>query len=234
MAVPNIFANATTSIPLVQLDQNFATAITLGNTAVYLGNTTTTIGNVTLTNVTISSGNSTVTKETVTTITSPASTNLTIQSNSTTAITIDTSQNVGIGTASPSYNLHVKNGAGNCYSAVQYGTGTIGYMVAANNEVQFKAFNGTNDVMTFTTGATERMRITANGGVSFGSSGTAYGTSGQVLKSNGDAPPSWGSASATGALIRAPQFLLSGTSYTTPPTFRRSGAVRFGRLVAGQ
>jgi hypothetical protein len=61
MAVPNIFASATSAIPLSQLDQNFATAITLGNTAVYLGNTTTSFGNVTLTNVTISSGNVTVT-----------------------------------------------------------------------------------------------------------------------------------------------------------------------------
>ncbi len=57
MAVPNIFGSATAAIPLSQLDQNFATAITLGNTAVYLGNTTTSLGNVTLTNVTISSGN---------------------------------------------------------------------------------------------------------------------------------------------------------------------------------
>lgn len=50
MAVPNIFANVTTSIPLSQLDTNFATAITLGNTAVYLGNTTTTLANVTIAN----------------------------------------------------------------------------------------------------------------------------------------------------------------------------------------
>jgi len=57
MAVPYTFATATTAIPLSQLDSNFATAITIGNTAVYLGNTTTSFGNVTLTNVTISSGN---------------------------------------------------------------------------------------------------------------------------------------------------------------------------------
>lgn len=56
MAVPNIFANVTTTIPLSQLDTNFATAITLGNTAVYLGNTTTALGNLTLNNVTIASG----------------------------------------------------------------------------------------------------------------------------------------------------------------------------------
>jgi hypothetical protein len=55
MAVPYIFATATTSIPLSQLDSNFATPITLGNTSVYLGNATTTVGNLTLTNTTISS-----------------------------------------------------------------------------------------------------------------------------------------------------------------------------------
>ena len=61
MAVPNIFATATSAIPLSQLDQNFATAITLGNTATYLGNTTTTIGNLTFTNANVASGNVTVT-----------------------------------------------------------------------------------------------------------------------------------------------------------------------------
>jgi hypothetical protein len=65
MPVPNIFGSATSAIPLSQLDQNFATAITLGNTAVYLGNTTTSLGNVTLTNVTISSGNVSVSTATV-------------------------------------------------------------------------------------------------------------------------------------------------------------------------
>jgi hypothetical protein len=55
MAVPYTFGSATSSIPLSQLDSNFATGITLGNTTVYLGNTTTSFGNVTLTNVTISS-----------------------------------------------------------------------------------------------------------------------------------------------------------------------------------
>ena len=55
--VPYIFANATTSIPLSQLDVNFATPATLGNTTVGLGNTVTTIGNLTLTGVNVSSGN---------------------------------------------------------------------------------------------------------------------------------------------------------------------------------
>lgn len=55
MAVPYTFAGATSSIPLSQLDSNFATTITLGNTAIQLGNTVTTLNNMTFANVTISS-----------------------------------------------------------------------------------------------------------------------------------------------------------------------------------
>jgi hypothetical protein len=51
--VPYVFGNATTSIPLSQLDVNFATTATLGNASVGLGNTTTTVGNLTVSNVTI-------------------------------------------------------------------------------------------------------------------------------------------------------------------------------------
>ena len=54
--VPYIFGNATTSIPLSNLDADFNTPVTIGNTTVGLGNTVTTLGNVTLNNVTITSG----------------------------------------------------------------------------------------------------------------------------------------------------------------------------------
>jgi hypothetical protein len=47
------------------------------------------------------------------------------------------------------------------------------------------------NVVTASTNSTERLRITSNGGVSFGATGTAYGTSGQILQSNGDAAPTW-------------------------------------------
>ena len=92
MAVPYTFATATTSIPLSQLDSNFATAVTLGNTAVYLGNTVTSLGNLTLAlptitnyvetlysatgNTTVSLSNGTIQKITTsgaTTITLPSS-----------------------------------------------------------------------------------------------------------------------------------------------------------------
>ena len=53
MPVPYTFGTATASIPLNQLDSNFATAITIGSTAVYLGNTTTSIAGLTLTSPTL-------------------------------------------------------------------------------------------------------------------------------------------------------------------------------------
>ena len=55
MAVPYTFGSATSAIPLSQLDSNFATGITLGNTAIQLGNTVTTLNNMTFNNVTITS-----------------------------------------------------------------------------------------------------------------------------------------------------------------------------------
>lgn len=49
------------------------------------------------------------------------------------------------------------------------------------------------------------------------SAATTQGTSGQYLQSAGaGAAPTWATLSATGALIRAPQTFISGTSYTTP------------------
>ena len=61
MAVPYTFATATSAIPLSQLDSNFSTGITIGNTSTQLGNTITTINNTTLVNANVASGNVTVT-----------------------------------------------------------------------------------------------------------------------------------------------------------------------------
>jgi len=55
MSVPYTFSTATGSLPLSQLDTNFSTAITIGNTAVVLGDTITTVNNLSLANVAITS-----------------------------------------------------------------------------------------------------------------------------------------------------------------------------------
>jgi hypothetical protein len=53
MPVPHTFASATSTIPLSQLDSNFATVITIGNTAVQLGNTITQLNSMTMVNQTV-------------------------------------------------------------------------------------------------------------------------------------------------------------------------------------
>ena len=190
MAVPNIFANATASIPLSQLDTNFATTITLGNTAIQLGNTVTTLNNMTLANVTISSGTSNLAATAITNGTSNVTIassggNISMATNGATAITVDTSQNVGIGTASPSTRLDVRqssasdlqlslynnnagvyatsvklnadNATGSYYNAIQSYNATTGQWQIGGA--------GSSSTIVFGTGSsfTERARVNAYG-----------------------------------------------------------------------
>lgn len=128
MAVPYTFATATGSLPLSQLDTNFATGIVIGNTTVTLGDTITTINNLTLANVTISSGSfpsgysfANVTLTGTTTVsgnisvsgTSTLSGNLSVSGNSTvTGDSLISSGNLLVGrTSLTSYNSGIKGAA---------------------------------------------------------------------------------------------------------------------------
>ena len=178
------FANATSAIPLSNLDSNFATPITLGNTAVTINGTFSSIGNLTLNNVTVASGNSTVTKETVTTITSPAETNLTIQSAGTTAMTIDTSQNVGIGTTSPNYKLDIQNTATTALR-VYNSTATNGVLLTQDTSGNSGLNNQGNGYLLFGTNNTERMRIDSSGNLLVGTTSASNSpTQGITLSPN--------------------------------------------------
>jgi hypothetical protein len=64
------------------------------------------------------------------------------------------------------------------------------------------------NVWAVSTSSTERMRITSNGGISFGASGTAYGIPGQVVQCNGDAPPIWANT-AGGSSVGSTLYLNS-------------------------
>ena len=126
--VPYVFGNATTSIPLSQLDVNFATNATIGTTSVGLGNTTTTL--VGLTNV-----STTV----VNTSNVSANTSLLLQTNgTTTAVTIDTNQNVGVGVTPSAW--------GGTYKALDISTYTSVYGANGNTSgfSQNAYYNGTN------------------------------------------------------------------------------------------
>ena len=60
--------------------------------------------------------------------------------------------------------------------------------------LEFATYNGTD----VGNSPVQRLKITPDGGFSFGATSTAYGTAGQLLKSNGDAPPSWVNAPVNG------------------------------------
>ena len=116
MGVPYTFANATTSIPLSQLDANFDTTITLGNTAIELGNTVTTLNNMTLANVTISSGTINTANATYVDLTVTGNTTL---STSLTGMAKLTTGVVSTGTAGTDY---AKPSTASTWSASQRGT----------------------------------------------------------------------------------------------------------------
>jgi len=90
---------------------------------------------------------------------------LALQTAGTTAVTIDTSQNVGIGTTSPSQKLSVVAGSGtSCYVETQ-STGFTSTLFGQNNAGDAYVYNGYAGNIRFFTGATERMRIDSSGRV---------------------------------------------------------------------
>jgi hypothetical protein len=124
--VPFIFGNATTAIPLTNLDADFNTTATLGNASIGLGNTTTTVGNLTLTNVTITSGSANVTTVGNAAITG-GSINNTVIGNVTPSTAVFTTANVTTQlnlTNASNYNLNA-SGAGANYMAGALGIGAV-------------------------------------------------------------------------------------------------------------
>jgi hypothetical protein len=82
---------------------------------------------------------------------------------STTAITIDTSQNVGIGTASPSSRLQVSSASDTNLSVTNGSNGNTVILRAGSTSVSVQTAQSIP--MVFSTSATERMRITSGGDV---------------------------------------------------------------------
>jgi hypothetical protein len=159
MAVPNIFGTATAAIPLSQLEQNFATAITLGNTALYIGNTTTSLGNVTLTNVTISSGNVILTGANV--------------SGTANISTLQVTANASVGgNVAISGNISALNGfvtIGNTTVGLGNTTASVGNVTVANTTVTdytetvvVIGNSGTSQTLSLTNGTVQTVTMTGN------------------------------------------------------------------------
>ena len=127
-ATTDTLTNKTLTAPVISTISNTGTLTLPTSTDTLVGRATTD----TLTNKTL-------TTPTINQFSSASATNLTIQSAGTTAVTIDTSQNVGIGTSSPSTKLAVvqnQNGA----SQVSISNNTGG----ASSQALFSATDGTN------------------------------------------------------------------------------------------
>ena len=139
-------------------------------------------------------------------ITSASATALTLKSAGTTAITVDTSQNVGIGTASPVVKLNVvgSNNANN--AGVAGGSYGIRFENGVTYSLTGSAISGVDNTFTtsfqpltvngsqlgFATGATERMRIDSSGNVLVGTTsatftytGSSTATAKQVISTSG-------------------------------------------------
>ena len=135
MAVPYTFANATSAIPLSQLDNNFATPVTIGNVAIQLGNTVSAIGNVTLNSATLN--NSTAANVTITSVSTPITAaqggtglssytaNAVVYAPTTSTLAtgsslVWTGTNLGIGTSSPNSKLTVTGGQARILSSTAF------------------------------------------------------------------------------------------------------------------
>ena len=176
MAVPNIFATATSSIPLSQLDTNFATAITLGSTGLYLGNTTTSVAGLTLTGsafngtvgaTTPSTGAFTTLSATGTLSGGTSGTGYSFNGSApATSLTLDSAGSLGVGgTPVNARKLLVSTASQTDISinagSSAYGQLLFGYTGADNKGIV--AYNNSDNSMQFYTNATERMRLNSTG-----------------------------------------------------------------------
>ena len=153
---------------------------------------------------------------------------------------------VGIGNSSPGAKLHVSASAdGDSIFKIGGSGGTNATVKFADVDIGGQGYGGAYlawgrggsydnwfMVYTRTSGnvSTERLRITANGGVSFGSGGTNYGTSGQILQSNGDGPPTWinQSSLSAGTATDSTKLPLAGGTMTGNILFGDSGTTKRG------
>lgn len=184
MAVPYTFGSATSTIPLSQLDSNFATTITLGNTAIQLGNTVTTLNNMTLANVTISSvasafpnnylANSSVTLgntaltlgSTVTSIGNLTISNVTVANAVVDSVNVAGFMGIPQNSQNGSYNIVLGDAGKHLYHPVGQAAAT--YTIPANSNIAFTTgtaitiVNGSANNVTVSI-TTDTMNLSSNG-----------------------------------------------------------------------
>ena len=128
-----------------------------------------------------------------------------------TRVIVKSTGDVGIGFTSPNGKLDV---AGDLYVGTTQNTARF---KSDSTNTFVDAIPAVGAVVIRAGGSVEKLRVTANGGVSFGASGTAYGTTGQILQSNGDAAPTWiSTGSLTAAIATTATHLAGGVAGQIP------------------
>ena len=124
-------------------------------------------------------------------LTSPASTALTIQSAGTTAMTVDTSQNVGIGTTSPNslFKVDVTGKLRATTGLVVTGGNSLQLIESSGNNSWY--FNNLSNSLTFTYNSTEAMRIDNSGNLLVGTTSATLSSFPTKLLSQADANTAW-------------------------------------------
>ena len=110
---------------------------------------------------------------------------LALQTGGTTAITVDTSQNVGIGTTSPASKLQVSTTSGTLYQYItNTGTGDAGIRMQSSTTADYAIFADSVNALRFYDfkAVAERMRIDSGGNLLVGNTTFASGQNGVLLR----------------------------------------------------
>ena len=161
--------------------------------------TTTSLASSTGTGAVVLATSPTITTPTISSLSSAAATALTLQSAGTTAITVNTSQNVGIGTTSPTTKLHI---TGNLTIENSSNAPFINFVESGDNtdvkaRIEMDQVSGTDaNLLLYTEGGgtlAERMRIGSNGQIYMATSSAVApgGPSGQVNILNPNDDGNW-------------------------------------------
>jgi hypothetical protein len=191
MAVPYTFANATSAIPLSQLDSNFATAVTIGNVAVQLGNTATTLGNVTMANVTITSVSTPITGAQGGTGLSSYTANAVVYAPTTSTLATGSALTFNGSTATPI--VTITKGTPATFSGLNfvYGSATSSVLVNdSTGEMQYASGTSSSGYFqTFKNNGTEGMRLDSSGRLLVGTTTNVNSANKLVVRGSTDAVP---------------------------------------------
>ena len=151
----------------------------------------------------------TLTSPVMNTITSAAATALTLQSAGTTAITVDTSQNVGIGAASPVTKLYVANTADNSVPFTVAGSSSL--IKDYGPSINFQYSSGAGQVLANIKGAWDATGTGASGNLIFSTRKSEVVTEAMRIDSSGNLLV--GTAASSGGIVESKSTTAGGECY---------------------